>query len=60
MKAYVTTSGSIFGLVTLAHVLRMFAEGSHVLHDPWFVVLTLVSAGLCGWAVRLLGLTARS
>ena len=54
MKAYVVTSGVIFGLVTLAHILRVFAEGSHVASDPWFVLLTVAAAALSGWAWRVL------
>jgi hypothetical protein len=27
MKAYVMTTGAVFGLITLAHILRIVAEG---------------------------------
>ena len=30
MKAYVIATGAIFGLITLAHIARMFAEGSRL------------------------------
>ena len=53
MKAYVTTSGSLFGLIALANVARIFAEGTRLARDPWFLLLTVAAAGLCGWAVRL-------
>jgi len=54
MKAYLTVTGTIFGLITIAHVLRIFAEGSHLARDPWYWVLTAVAAGLSIWAWSLL------
>ena len=53
MKAYIITTGTVFGLIALAHVARIFAEGTTVARDPWFLLLTMAAAGLCGWAVRL-------
>jgi hypothetical protein len=55
MKAYVMTTGTIFGLITLAHIWRAIVEGSHVATDPFFVVLTIAAAALSLWAGRLLG-----
>jgi len=60
MKAYVMTTGVVFGLLTLAHLLRMFIEGRQVATDPFFVLITVAAAGLCLWAWRLLRLSARS
>jgi hypothetical protein len=54
MKAYVTTTGVVFGLITLAHVLRVIAEGPHLLTDPFYVLLTVATAALGIWAWRLL------
>ena len=54
MRAYVVTSGIIFGLLVLAHLLRVAAEGAHLARDPWFVVVTLAAAALCVWAFRVL------
>ena len=45
MKAYVVTTGAIFALLTLAHLARILAEGSHLATDPFFVLVTL---DLCG------------
>ncbi len=59
MRAYVMTTGAVFGLITLAHVLRIFAEGRHVATDPWFLLLTVATAMLAFWAWRLLRLTPR-
>ena len=60
MKAYVLATGAIFGLITLAHIAGMFAEGSHLATDPWFLLLTVVAAALCFWACYLLGRSSRS
>ena len=54
MKAYLVTTGVTFGLITLAHIVRAFAEGPRLAEDPFFILLTLLSAGLSVWAWRLL------
>ena len=54
MKAYVITTGAVFGLITLAHIWRVFAEDRHLATDPWFVLITVAAAALCLWAWRLL------
>ena len=54
MKAYLITTGTVFGLITVAHVCRFFAEGTHLAKDPVFLLLTVFAAGLCLWAFRLL------
>ena len=53
MKAYLITTGTVFGLITVAHIWRAFAEGSRVATDPFFLLLTALSAALCLWACRL-------
>lgn len=57
MKAYLVVTGTLFGLVGVAHLLRLFVEGQP-LSDPWFlgvnVALFIVGAGLAVWAMRLL------
>jgi hypothetical protein len=60
MKAYVITSGAVFGLLTLAHIARAFAEGPRLATDPWFVLITVAAAALCVWAWRVLRLSSRS
>ena len=61
MKAYVTTTGAVFGLLALAHIWRGFAEGPHLATDPWFVLVTVAAAALCFWAWRVLdSLSSRS
>jgi hypothetical protein len=54
MKAYLITTGIVFALITLAHILRVFAEGPRLAKDPFFILLTLLAAGLSVWAWRLL------
>jgi len=54
MKAYLITTGIVFALVTLAHILRVFAEGPRPAKNPFFILLTLLVAGLSVWAWRLL------
>lgn len=54
MKAYLMTTGAVFGLVTLAHLWRMIDEWPHLATDPWYVSLTLAAAALCLWALLLL------
>ena len=54
MKAYVMTTGAVFGLLTLAHIWRVIEEGPHLAKEPWWVLITVAAAALCLWAVRLL------
>jgi hypothetical protein len=60
MKAYVMTTGTIFGLIVVAHVLRVIDEGTHLLREPSWVSLTLAAAALCAWSWRVLGRIPRS
>jgi len=57
MKTYVMTTGAIFGLITVAHLLRVVEEGRHVAANPFFVVMTVLAAALSVWAFRLLRVT---
>ena len=54
MKAYVITNGTIFGLIVVAHVLRLFAEGLTAAKDPAFLLFTIAAAFLSLWSVRVL------
>jgi hypothetical protein len=60
MNAYLMTTGALFGLITVAHVLRIVDEGLHLAADPFFVLITVATAALCFWAWRLLRLSARA
>jgi len=59
MKAYLLTTGTVFGLITVSHIWRVVVESTGLVRDPWFVALTVLAAGLCAWAFRLLRLAAR-
>ena len=52
MRAYVMTTGVIFGLLVVAHIWRMFVEG-HLATQPEYIVITLIAGLLSLWAARL-------
>lgn len=60
MKAYVITTGIIFGLLALLHLWRVAEEGVHLGRSPSFVLITLAAAALCVWAWRLIKASSRS
>ena len=60
MKAYVITTGTLFGLVVLAHIWRVFEEGAHPVTEPSFVLLTLAAAAMSAWAWILVARSRRS
>jgi hypothetical protein len=60
MKAYVITTGVVFGLLTLAHVARVFEEGPQLMTNVSWVLITVAAAALCLWACRLLWRSPRS
>ena len=53
MRAYVVTTGILFGLLTLAHLLRMLYESPALATDPGYLLITAASAALCVWACVL-------
>jgi hypothetical protein len=54
MRTYVLMTGVLFGLLALVHIWRAIVEGPHLATDPWYVLITLVAAGLSLWAWRLI------
>jgi len=64
VKLYLMTTGILFALLALAHVLRTIAEWQRLAADPGFIVegpgIGLVAAALCFWAWRLLRVAATS
>ncbi len=57
MKAYLITTGLLFGLLAVAHALRTISEWSRFGTDPWFIlepIIGVIGAALCIWALRLL------
>jgi hypothetical protein len=53
MAGYIKTTGVLFALIAVAHVLRMFAE-PHLATDPFYILLTLAAVALSVWAWRVL------
>lgn len=60
MKAYVIITGILFGLLTIAHIVRMVAEGARTVTEPVFMIFTVLSAALCIWALQLILRSRRS
>jgi hypothetical protein len=60
MKAYVITTGAIFGLLALVHVWRAIEEGPGIAKNPWMIASTVIAAALGVWAWRVLKSTSRS
>jgi hypothetical protein len=54
MRAYVLTSGIIFALLAVAHVLRVAAEGAHLAMEPFFILTTLAAIAMSVWAWRVM------
>jgi len=59
MRAYVLTTGALFGLLVVVHAWRAFQEGLGLAKDPWFLSSTLAAAALCFWSWRLLRASPR-
>ena len=53
MKAYVIVTGLIFGLLTVAHVMRMITERP-LATDAAYISITGLTAVLCVWALFVL------
>ena len=60
MKAYLITTGSLFGVLTVLHVWRIIEEGPQLARNPWRILTTVAAVALAVWAWRLLRLAARS
>ncbi|MBO0725021.1 MAG: hypothetical protein J2P52_05440 [Blastocatellia bacterium] len=60
MKAYVMTTGAMFGLLVVAHIWRVVEEGVALAKNPLYILITIAAAALCLWALRLLRLMSRS
>jgi hypothetical protein len=59
VRAYLLTTGTVFALITIAHVWRVIAESAALARDPAFVVLTVLATALSAWAFRLLATQRR-
>jgi hypothetical protein len=58
LRAYLVTTGTLSGLIAVAHLARTITEAQRLASDPWFYLdgpgLGLVAAALSLWACRLL------
>ena len=59
MRAYLWTTGTVFALLTITHVVIATMEWPARARDPWFLVTTIVSAALFVWAWRLTRVVGR-
>jgi hypothetical protein len=59
MRVYIATTGVVFGLITAAHIWRVVAEGTQLAKDPFFILITVLAAGLSVWAITLLRRSSR-
>jgi hypothetical protein len=58
MRAYLVTTGTLFVLLTAAHIVRVFQE-THLVREPWFWLVTVLPLVLAVWALRLFRKTAQ-
>ncbi len=54
MRSYVLTTGTVFLLLTAAHIWRIAEEGTGLAREPWFMAITLAAAALAAWSWRVL------
>src|SRR5438270_11455104 len=54
MRFYLTLTAIVFGLLTVVHIWRMAVESASLARDPFFLLITVISAAVCVWAVRLI------
>jgi hypothetical protein len=64
MKAYLITTGTVFGLIAVLHLVRAIEERSLLATHPWdylvMAALGVVAAALSVWAWCLLRVPVRS
>ncbi|HEU4787891.1 MAG TPA: hypothetical protein VFS57_10790 [Gemmatimonadaceae bacterium] len=53
MRPYLLINSIVFGLVTIAHIWRIFGESAALARDPWFIALTVIAAALSIWSALL-------
>ena len=54
MRSYLVTTGTAAVLLALAHLARIFVEGTQLLGQPAFLLATVASVGIGVWALLLL------
>ena len=53
MKAYLAVTASLFALLVIMHVWRLFLE-PYLLREPFFLLTTVISIGAAAWGFSLL------
>jgi hypothetical protein len=57
VKAYLLTTGTIFGLFSVWHIAELIMRWRPPASDPWFIggvaLIAVASGGLSIWAFRL-------
>jgi len=53
MRAYIWVTAVLFCLIVVAHVARVVVEHGQPLHEPVFVAMTLLAAGVGVWGLSL-------
>jgi hypothetical protein len=59
MRAYIITTGTLFGALALAHVSRVFWESQALAKDPENVIVGLIALALSIWAFSVVRRPAR-
>jgi hypothetical protein len=59
VRSFVVAAGTVFGLIAIAHFLRIAVE-PHLVRDPWFILTTVVAVGLSVWAWALVRRSRRT
>jgi hypothetical protein len=54
VRRYIVTTGAAAVPLALAHLARIFVEGSHLLSQPAFLLATVASVSIGVWALVLL------
>ena len=54
MRAFTAIAGILFGLLFVVHIARLVAEGAGPLHNPLFILVSIVSLVLSIWSFVLL------
>jgi hypothetical protein len=54
MRAYFITTGTVFGLIVVAHIWRVIGEGPALAKDPFYILMTVAAMTLTLWVWRVL------
>jgi hypothetical protein len=64
VKTYLLTTGTIFGLFSVGHIVELITRWRSPASDPWFIggmaLIVVVSGALSIWGFRLWKATGRA